>query len=199
MSKTYGQGRTRNFACVVYDESAPAFWQGLLAEQAVPAFISPLHDRDINPTGEPKKPHYHVMIMFESTKTIAQAEEVFSVINGVGCEKINSTRGYARYLVHADNPEKAQYSPSEVISLCGADYVQATSLQSDKYVAIREMLEFIDENNIFSYAKFLSYCAANREDWFRSLCDSSTYVIKEYLKSRKWDYDEEQRKASEIR
>ena len=73
------------------------------------------------------------------------------------------------------------------------------SLQSDKYVAIREMLEFIDENNIFSYAKFLSYCAANREDWFRSLCDSSTYVIKEYLKSRKWDYDEEQRRTSEIR
>lgn len=199
MKTEKGQGRTRNFACVVYEESAPDFWQGLLAEQAVPAFISPMHDRDLNPTGDPKKPHYHVMIMFEGVKTVSQAEEVFSVIGGVGCEKVKSLRGYARYLVHADNPEKAQYNVADVVSLCGADYIQATALQSDKYVAIREMLEFIEDNNIFSYAKFLKYCATSREDWFRSLCDSSTYVIKEFLKSRKWDYDEEQRKMSEIR
>ena len=54
--------RFRNFATVVYPESAPEGWQETLSEQFVPAFISPLHEKDINPTGEPKKPHYHVLI-----------------------------------------------------------------------------------------------------------------------------------------
>lgn len=198
LKKSSGQGRTRNFACVVYPDSAPEFWQGLLAEQAVPAFISPLHDRDLNPTGEPKKPHYHVMVMFEGVKSLDQAEDLFSVIGGVGCVKINSIRGYARYLVHADNPEKAQYSVSDVVSLCGADYVTVTALQSDKYVAISEMIDFIEENEFFSYAKFMMYCKNNRQDWFRCLCDNSTLVIKEYLKSRKWDADEAKRRLSEL-
>lgn len=186
-----GKGRTRNFAAVVYPDSAPEFWQGLLAEQAIPAFISPLHDRDINPTGEPKKSHYHVMLMFEGVKSLEQAQEVFSIINGVGCTKINSVRGYSRYLVHADNPEKAQYSVNDVISLCGADYLAATALQSDKYVAINQMIEFIEDNDIFSFRRLVLYSMENRIDWFRVLTDSSTLFIKEYLKSRKWDVEQE--------
>lgn len=52
----YGKGRTRNFATVVYPESAAEGWQDILAQQFVPIFISPLHDKDINPTGEAKNP-----------------------------------------------------------------------------------------------------------------------------------------------
>ena len=62
-SSNSGSGRTRNYATVVYPESAPSDWIDKLTECFVPAFISPLHDKDINPGGEPKKPHYHVIIM----------------------------------------------------------------------------------------------------------------------------------------
>ena len=41
--KSSGRGRTRNFATVIYPESAPENWQDILVEQFVPAFISPLH------------------------------------------------------------------------------------------------------------------------------------------------------------
>lgn len=37
------QNRTRNFATVVYPESAPDNWKGILEEQCIPAFISPLN------------------------------------------------------------------------------------------------------------------------------------------------------------
>ena len=40
--------RTRNFATVVYPESAPENWIDLLKRQCVPAFISPLHNEDRN-------------------------------------------------------------------------------------------------------------------------------------------------------
>lgn len=64
--------RGRNFATMVYPESAPENWREILAGYFIPAFISPLHDKDKNPTGEPKKPHHHVMLMFEGKKAMSR-------------------------------------------------------------------------------------------------------------------------------
>ena len=181
-------GRTRNYATVVYPESAPDNWQQTLAEQFIPAFISPLHDQDVNPgeDGEKKKAHYHVILMFDGVKTKEQAKEIFDLIGGVGCEAVKSIRGYARYLCHLDNPEKAQYDPEKVRCLCGADYVSVCSLVIDKYKAIEEMMDYIDQAGITSYQHLMQYCRKERRDWFRVLCDSGTYVIMEYLKSARW-------------
>lgn len=181
-----GKGRTRNYASIVYPESAPENWQEILSEQFVPSFISPLHDTDKNADGEPKKPHYHVMIMFDSVKTTDQALDIFIKIGGVGCEVVQSLRGYARYLCHMDNPDKVQYDPQNVRALCGADYVATIGLVLDKYKAIGEMIDFCRANNIVSYSDLLEYSREERFDWFRVLCDNGTVVIKEYLKSRSW-------------
>ena len=186
MAKSVGSGRTRNFATVVYPESAPEDWQTRLEECFVPCFISPLHDSDVNPGGEIKKAHYHVVIMFEGVKTVEQATEIFGKIGGVGCEKVNSIRGYARYLCHLDNPEKFQYRQEDVRSLCGADYITTIGLVTDKYKAIGEMIDYCELNDIISYSELLKYCRMERFDWFRVLCDNGTVVIKEYLKSRAW-------------
>ena len=188
-----GQGRTRNFATVVYPESAPEDWLSILGECCVPAFVSPLHNEDINPTGEKKKEHYHVMIMFEGVKTIEQAQEIFDKIGGVGCEKILSTRGYARYLCHLDNPEKAQYIPEAVRCFGGADYFNVIGLVIDKYKAIQDMIEFCKDNRVYAYSDLLEYASVNRFDWFRVLCDNGTVVMKEYLKSLSWKNEKEKR------
>lgn len=181
-----GIGRTRNYATVVYPESAPEGWQEILAQQFVPSFISPLHKDDVNPTGELKKAHYHIMIMFDSVKTKDQAQEIFAKIGGVGCDVVQSLRGYARYLCHLDNPEKAQYKQEDVRALCGADYVTAIGLVTDKYKAISEMLDYCEENDIVYYNDLLLYARMERFDWFRVLCDNGTVVVKEYLKSREY-------------
>ena len=182
--------RTRNYGTVVYPDSAPADWQDILAQQFIPALISPLHDKDTNPDNdEPKKAHYHVMVMFDNVKTKEQAIELFSKIGGVGCEVIQSRRGYARYMCHMDNPEKAQYKQDDVRALGGADYVDIIGLALDKYKAVSEMMDYCDSNNIVSYYELANYARAERFDWFRILCDSGTVVIKEYLKSRKWTID----------
>lgn len=184
--KTTVDGRARNFATVVYPESAPENWQQILAEQFIPAFISPLHDKDVNPTGEPKKPHYHVIVMFDGKKSEDQVRGIFALIGGVGCEVVKSSRGYSRYLCHLDNPEKVQYSPDDVRQLCGADYSSTIGLAIDKYKAIDEIMDFIDLHNITSYRNLLQYCRKERRDWFRVLCDNGTYVVLEYLKSAQW-------------
>lgn len=191
-----GSGRTRNFATVVYPESAPTGWQDILIEQFVPAFISPLHNLDVNPTGEVKKEHYHVIIMFEGVKTNEQAKEIFDLIGGVGCERVQSIRGYARYLCHLDNPEKYQYRIEDVRSLCGADYTGTIGLATDKYKAVGEMIDFCIESGIVSYSQLLIYARQERYDWFRVLCDNGTIVVKEFLKSLDWQMKTERIKKS---
>jgi hypothetical protein len=181
--------RTRNFATVVYPESAPENWKDILSQQFIPAFISPLHDKDLNPTGESKKSHYHVMLMFEGVKSKEQAESVFSSIGGVGCEVVQSIRGYARYLCHLDNPEKHRYSESDVCSLSGADYRATIGLASDKYKALGEMQDFCEQYNVMSFYLLSQYARKNRQDWYRILCDCGSVFMREYLKSRKWSAD----------
>lgn len=178
--------RTRNYTTVVYEESAPNNWLDILSDHLVPAFVSPLHKDDENPDGEKKKAHYHVVIMFDSMKTIEQAREITTSIGGVGCEAVKSIRGVARYLCHLDNPEKAQYETTNVRCFCGADYHDIISLKIDKFVAIGEMEEFCEKYDVVSFFALSRYATKYRSDWSRVLKESASVYMREYLKSRQW-------------
>lgn len=181
----------RNFATVVYPESAPDNWREILQELKTAVFISPLHDCDCNPDGEVKKAHYHVMLMYEGKKNINTIRELCATFGGVGCEKVESKRGYARYLCHLDNPEKAQYNPDDVTTYGGENYTVVIGTVLDKYKAIREMIAYCNDNGIISYSDLVEYCMVNRDDWFRVLADNGTYMIREYLKSKEWTMNRE--------
>ena len=181
-------GRTRNFATVVYPESAPADWMDRLNDYHVAALVSPLHDRDTNPSGEPKKPHYHVMLIFEGPKEFeTQVKPIFDDIGGVGREMVNSARGYARYLCHLDNPEKAQYDPAEVRCMGGADYYGITNLPTDDIKMLGEIMSYIREQEIYSFAEFLEGCQLLRPDWYSLAALSRGWIIREYIKSLAWE------------
>lgn len=182
-------GRYRNYGTVVYPESAPENWLDIIGELKIPVFVSPLHDQDHNPDGEIKKPHYHVMFMFEGVKSTEQIEKLVASFGGVGREVVASIRGYARYLCHLDNPEKAQYDIDHVRSFGGADYISIIGLPTDKYNAIAEMLDWCEEKNIVCYNHLLIYARYKRSDWYRTLLDNGTLVMKEFLKSKKYASD----------
>lgn len=181
--------RFRNFATVVYPESAPENWLELLGEQKVPVMVSPLHDKDKNPTGEDKKPHYHVLYAFEGVKTEEQVKQLVKEIGGTGLEIVKSLRAYARYLCHLDNPDKAQYNETDIRQFGGADYYSITELAVDKYKAIWEMKDFCEQYNINSFYLLDRYAQQYRPDWSRVLIGSSTLHMKEWLQSRKWSID----------
>lgn len=186
MSDKRGVSRTRNYATVVYLDSCPENWVDIIENEKVPVFISPLHDNDINVNGEDKKAHYHILVMFDSVKTQEQAKAFFEKFGGVGCEVVNSLRAYARYLCHLDNPEKAQYKIDDVVQFGGADYITCISCSSDKQKAIREMIVYIEENDITCFADLALWSSQNKSDWFDCLINSGAYFVKEYIKSRTW-------------
>ena len=181
-------GRTRNFATVVYPDSAPSDWMDKLDRLHIAAFISPLHDKDMDPDGGLKKSHYHVMLMFESpVEYETRVAPIFAEIGAVGREMVNSARGYARYLCHLDNPEKFQYSQSEVRCIGGADYYGVTSLPTDDMKMLGEVFSYIQEHEIYSLAELLTISQIHHPEWFSMIAMSRCYVVDKFIKSLAWE------------
>lgn len=155
----------------------------------VPAFLSPWHDKDVNPDGELKKKHRHLIVMFENVKTFEQAKDLFESLGGVGCEVINSLRSYARYLCHLDNPEKAQYDINDVKCFSGADYLATISSAASEDAAIDEMCDYCLRNNVLSFFHLCEYARKNKPEWSRLLKHSAALYMREYLKSLAWTYE----------
>ena len=188
--------RGENWAFIAYPESIPEDWRSILGELHIQVLISPLHDKDANADGEPKKPHHHVLLMFESLKSLSQVKEITDKLNCPAPMKQDSKRGIARYLCHLDNPEKAQYPIEEVESLGGADYRSIISMSNDKYEVIAEIIDWVDENaalHHYAFSAVLRWCRENNEKWFRGLCDNCGWVVKEYLQSCSWEEAERAR------
>ena len=189
--------RVRLWATVVYPASAPDNWLSIIGDMMIPCYISPLHDKDFNADKTPKKPHYHVFMIFEGKKSRTQIKEIVERFGGVGQENILSKRGYARYLCHLDNPEKAQYNTDDVRSFGGLDYDSDIGIVINKYKIIKEMVAFVSANNILYYADLLDYASENEPQWFRVLCDNGTRVMTEYIKSNTYKLDRQRSNKNE--
>lgn len=181
--------RKRNFVFVVAKESAPENWQQLLAEHHVPAFISPLHCNDVNADGSKKFEHWHVMLMFKGKKTLEQVKAIAHEVGAVNdyVQVCQDVRGYARYLIHADNPEKCQYSAGDVVSMGGADYLGCIGTAADTDTALGEMMDWCIEQGCYSFYRLSLYARANRPDWFRVITSSRTVFLTAWLKSMQWE------------
>lgn len=179
--------RTRNWTIVLYPESAPENWRDILDELHIEWVESPLHDKDLNADGEPKKPHWHVLLMFGGVKSWEQVLEITGQLNAPIPQRCHNAKSMVRYMAHLDNPSKAQYSVSDIIGHGGVDLSEMLRpSSSERYTLIAEMTEFISDNDITEFKDLLDYARMYQFDtWFPLLCDNSAYVIGQYIKSNR--------------
>lgn len=180
--------RTRNWDIIVYPESAPDNWRDLIDENHIEWIESPLHDRDVNPsTGELKKAHYHVALLFPGMKTYEQVVEMIKPLNCPIPQRTLSVKGTVRYMAHLDNPEKFQYDPAAIVPHGGLDLAELLRpTASERYVMIREMCEYVRDNQIIEFQDLMDYAMSERFDtWFPALCDSCAYIVGQYIKSQR--------------
>lgn len=188
MAKSASQ-RTRNWSFVIYPgDSAPDDWEEKLKSLNVKGHVSPLHT-DINPDETEKKPHRHVLLMFEGVKSYEQVKQITDSLNAPHPQYVQSKIGMARYLCHLDNPEKKQYLPEEVINLGGADYFETIATAADLDRTISEMEQWCDDNGVFSYAGLSRYARLYRPEWTRALRHRCTVHMKAYLQASQWELD----------
>lgn len=186
--------RARGWACIVYPESVPENWIKLLNEAHIQTLISPLHDKDIDGAGKPKKPHYHVLAMFDNVVGESSAKKYFGRI-GIKTppEKIDTIKGYARYLIHLDDHDKAKYDESAIVALAGASWRAAALDEAEEINAILDEIEdYIAETGCVSYFALTRYARAERSDWTRVI-RKNTIHLTALLKSLQWEEEQKQR------
>lgn len=186
-SRTTKDDRTRNWTFVAYPESVLENWRDILDDEHIQWVESPLHDKDLNADGQPKKPHWHILLLFEGNKSFEQVKTLTEKLNATVPQKCASAKGLVRYMAHLDNPEKVQYDRGMIIGHGGVDvaeYLKPTS--STRYQLIGEMMDFVRDNDITELEDLAYYARVKRfEDWFPLLCDNSAYIMGEFIKSRR--------------
>ena len=186
--------RARGWACIVYPDSLPEGWVDKLAAAHIQTLISPLHNKDVHATGEIKKAHYHVLAMYENPVQESTARRYFERI-GVYLppERVDTIKGYARYLIHLDDHDKAKYDQADIINLAGANWA-AIALDPDEETnaALNEIEDFIAESGCISYFALCRYARAERPEWTKTI-RKNTIHLSALLKSLAWEYEREQR------
>lgn len=183
--------RARAWTAAVYPDSAPENWQEILREQLIECLISPLHDKDIEPTGEKKKAHWHVVISFKNPTTFEKACEIFSTINAVvppmeQC-KVKDFKQMARYLCHLDQPDKHRYPIDEVVSIGAIDYPALVMSGADEDAMLDEIFDFIQQYDIRRFCDFIDLVRSQKPEWRRVVYHQYNGLVSRYIKDRRED------------
>lgn len=178
--------KKRNWTTIVYLDSVKEGWIDELQQTGLEVAISPLHDKDINPTGEVKKSHYHVILSFPGPTTKNMVQELSNnILSGVMVKPIESIRGMYRYLTHKDNPEKFQYNESDIILLNGFDPSIVLSNADEQSIKLLVVF-YIQENNIFEYSDLINSLACSDNADMLHVAMNHTLFFNAYLHSRRY-------------
>lgn len=196
--------RTKHWTFIMYPDSAQENWKEILKSTHIRSAISPLHDKDLNPTGDEKKPHWHVMLEYDSLKSYDQIKDFLSEIFTGGYtipQIVQSPVGMIRYFIHMDNPEKFQYKWADITVYNGFDlskYDSYTENEIDHLIS--EITIFIDDNNILEYADLVAFTRDpdynHFDDWYR-IIRKNTFFFNAYITSRRNQYKEWKKKQSQ--
>lgn len=181
--------KARHWAGIVYPESMPENWKDIITASHVPCVMSPLHDKDVNPDGTPKKPHYHIMFCYPNTTTGSSASHILAQLgSSLHAERVMSAVGNYRYLTHRDNPEKAQYSEDDIQSFNGfsyTDYIGERTL-TEKLSLGQEVMDIVMSDACPpNYIALIQYLQMMGYDALLEYVMTNTYFVKELLASKR--------------
>ncbi len=188
--------RPYNWSLVIYPEDLPDDYEERL-KAITPGFMSPLHDQDTNPTGEPKKVHRHVVLCFPSkmprSRFVSYLGEQFGIgdngsIKGIADPRACiSVTGSVRYMSHADNPEKAQYNRQDIVAWGGksVDKVWGDDGEVDRANLVR-IEEICEREHIVEISDLSKYLRVHNEvELYTLLTERRTVYISAFLTSRR--------------
>lgn len=165
--------RSNVWSFVIYpdDPSFPDVYRKLMGLSE--SYWAIQHDSDKKEDGSLKKIHIHFIAKFPFSSSFKSLSELLSLPNGF--EPVKNLRGSLRYLIHLDNPEKAQYNPSAVSTNNLSQLNKAFAEQMDMDDAVLCFLAWLDENPSCSWSVAVKW---GIQSGFGSLFRSSGYFMK---------------------
>lgn len=191
--------KKRNWTFVLYPESAPPDWKEQIKISGLLAAISPLHDKDVNPTGEPKKPHYHLLLVYSGPTTYSSVAKFTASLNATIPQPLESVRGMYRYFSHKDNPEKYQYDEAEIQTINGFNIADLVELTRSEVNAIKmQILSIIRTIGFTEYADLIDFLIDNDMLAEYDVAVNNTFFFNSYIASRRFKTEAELRTRVEI-
>lgn len=187
MSEKKSNVKKRNWAFVLYPDSAPENWREILQQSGLQCAVSPLHDKDVNPTGELKKPHWHIIVIYSGPTSFNVVNALCGSLNAPHPQALEQVRGYYRYLTHKDNPEKAQYDDVDITTINGFNIADFTELSRSEVVAIKFRLQqLIRDQQIYEYSDLMDYLQDNNNNMMSEyeVASNNTLFFDRYIRSR---------------
>lgn len=176
--------KKRYWAFVVYPESAPENWKEILQQTGLSICVSPLHDKDINPTGEPKKAHYHIILCYSGPTTFKCVKAITDSLNQPIPIALEQVRGYFRYLTHKDNPEKYQYNEKDITTINDFDIDNYNDLSVSQIKTIMiDIQKIIRDNDILEYCDLLDFLLDSELFSYLDVAQNHTILFNTYITS----------------
>lgn len=189
MSDKKSSQKKRNWAFVLYPESAPADWLERLQNTGLQCAISPLHDKDVDPTGDVKKAHYHVICCYSGPTSYNVVKGLTDSLGQPIPQALEQVRGYYRYLTHKDNPDKFQYDEKDIRTVNGFNIADFVELSRSEIVEIKRKLHsLIRLNNIVEYADLMDYLLDHEMMTEYDVASSNTLFFDRMLSSRRYKH-----------
>lgn len=117
------------------------------------------HDADLDATGKPKKVHVHWLGRLTNPTTISGIASR-TTLPSHDIEGGKSFKALVRYLVHLDDPDKAQYDPSAVIANFDLVKYFKSGKDSDSEKAAK-LLQFIIDTHCTSMMVLMDWALKN--------------------------------------
>lgn len=179
--------KKRNWAFILYLDSAPSNWRDILQETGCMFAISPYHDKDINADGSPKKPHYHIIVCYDGPTSYNVIKRITDSVNATIPQPLEQIRGYYRYFTHKDNPEKYQYSESDISTINGFNINNYIELSYTEVSNILLQLQYlIRDKKFLEYSDLLDYLVDNDLKEFWDVARNHTLLLDKYISSRRY-------------
>lgn len=202
---TVREQRFYSYTFELYEESAPKNFKEILNNLHIKTAYA-LHDKDIydefdyqkyltnnnnnSPNwkvGETKKPHYHIVLKFETLKSIKQILTMLEPLGVKYVEPVQNERGMLRYLIHFDNKEKYQYKRNDITTLCGYEISKFFRGDDDMVNIKQELRNIILKDKAeytYNYFDFYNYVMDNFDSDYLDMIDKFSYSFQSLINGK---------------
>lgn len=185
--------KARSWTWVVYQDQYINVLAWLERNPDIAWSMSPKHEKDVNPTGEPKKPHWHLLLNWSGPITYKTACDISEELGLPRPQICRNTRGMVRYFLHLDNPEKAQYDRSLIT--CGGgfevdDYLalSKTEQEQEEVLFVTKIINKITELDLQEFYELANFVLSEMPEHYQYFKKNS-YVLKNYLTSKLFHHE----------
>lgn len=168
----------RNFQGVLYPDSESYDCGEVLQKLSdFPEYVYILHDMDVDENGELKKPHYHWLISNGVPTTLSAIVGRLDVPSN-SVEFCRSFRAFLLYMIHANAPEKHQYSMEDL----QGEFKRSLLTGDQERALVSSCLAKIQAGEIRSIQGLAAF-AAQADDWpsFRRNYSILKDLLHEYI------------------